>query len=84
MGSTQGVNVLLNLFFGPAVNAARGVAVQVQAAVMQFAMNFQTAVNPQITKNYANSDFNNMHELMYRSAKMSFFSSLRLEFTNND
>lgn len=73
MGSTQGVNVLLNLFFGPAVNAARGVAVQVQAAVMQFAMNFQTAVNPQITKNYANSDFNNMHELMYRSAKMSFF-----------
>lgn len=73
MGSTQGVNVLLNIFFGPVVNAARGVAVQVQSAVMQFAMNFQTAVNPQITKNYANSDFQSMHELMYRSAKMSFF-----------
>ena len=73
MGSTQGVNVLLNVFFGPVVNAARGVAVQVQSAVIQFSMNFQTAVNPQITKNYANSNFEDMHALMYRSAKMSFY-----------
>lgn len=73
MGSTQGLNVLLNIFFGPVVNAARGVAVQVQSAVLQFAMNFQTAVNPQITKTYAGAEFDQMHSLMYRSAKMSFF-----------
>lgn len=73
MGSTQGVNVLLNVFFGPTVNAARGIAVQVQSAVTQFSINFQTAVNPQITKNYASSHFAEMHELMYRSAKFSFF-----------
>lgn len=73
MGATQGVNILLNVFFGPVVNAARGVAVQVQAAVTQFSINFQTAINPQITKNYANSNFEDMHELMYRSSKMSFF-----------
>lgn len=73
MGSTQGVNVLLNVFFGPIVNAARGIAVQVQSAVTQFSINFQTAVNPQITKNYASSHFAEMHELMYQSAKFSFF-----------
>ena len=50
---TQGVNVLLNMFFGPIVNAARGIAVQVQMAVFQFCGNFQTALNPQITKTYA-------------------------------
>lgn len=73
MGATQGVNVLLNIFFGPLVNAARGIAVQVQSAVSQFALNFQTAVNPQITKSYANHSFTEMHELMCRSAKFSFF-----------
>ena len=46
------VNILLNMFFGPAVNAARGVAVQVQGAVSYFSSNFQMALNPQITKNY--------------------------------
>ncbi len=72
MGATQGLNILLNVFFGPAVNAARGVAVQVQAAISQFALNFQTAVNPQITKTYASEDFNQMHALIFRSAKFSF------------
>lgn len=46
---TQGVNILLNMFFGPAVNAARGIAVQVQNAVNQFSFNFQTALNPHTT-----------------------------------
>lgn len=78
MGSTQGINVLLNIFFGPVVNAARGIAVQVQAAVSQFAINFQTAVNPQITKSYASSKFSEMHELMCRSSKFSFFLLLAL------
>ena len=53
VGCTQGVNVLLNMFFGPAVNAARGVAVQVQNTIRNFCLNFQAAVNPQITKSYS-------------------------------
>ena len=47
---SQGINILLNMFFGPVVNAARGIAIQVQGAVVQFSINFQTALNPQITK----------------------------------
>lgn len=47
---TQGLNMMLNIFFGPVVNAARGIAVQVQSAVHQFVSGFQTALNPQITK----------------------------------
>lgn len=73
IGFTQGLNVLLNMFFGPAVNAARGVAVQVQGAVSQFSMNFQTAINPQITKSYAQQDFGNMHMLVCRSSKFTYF-----------
>ena len=73
MGFTQGVNILLNVFFGPVVNAARGVAVQVQGAVGQFSRNFQMAVNPQITKKYADGDMKGMHTLLYRSSKFSFF-----------
>lgn len=68
----QGVNVLLNIFFGPAVNAARGVAVQVQSAVNMFATNFQTAINPQIMKTYAAGDMQSMHSLLFRSAKFTF------------
>lgn len=69
---TQGLNMMLNIFFGPIVNAARGIAVQVQAAVQQFVSGFQTALNPQITKNYASGDLEQMHSLMFRSAKFSF------------
>ena len=70
---TQGINILLNIFFGPVVNAARGIAVQVQGVVQQFVSNFQMALNPQITKSYAVSDMEKMHTLMFRSAKFSFF-----------
>jgi len=70
---TQGLNIMLNIFFGPVVNAARGIAVQVQWAVHQFVSNFQMALNPQITKTYANGDLDNMHLLMFRSARFSFF-----------
>ena len=56
----QGINVLLNLFFGPVVNAARGLAVQVQSAVQMFATNFQMAMNPQIMKTYATGDLNHL------------------------
>ena len=69
----QGLNMLLNVFFGPVVNAARAVAVQVQGAIQQFVGNFQTALNPQITKTYAAGELNEMHRLMFRSARFSFY-----------
>lgn len=69
---TQGVNVLLNIFFGAAVNAARGVAVQVQGMVGRFISSFQTAVNPQLTKSYASGDLEYMHRLIFSSSKYSF------------
>lgn len=70
---TQGLNILLNMFFGPAVNAARGIAVQVQNAIQGFCANFQMALNPQITKNYASGDLKQMHSLVFASSKYSFF-----------
>lgn len=69
----QGLNLLLNMFFGPAINAARGIAVQVQSVVIQFATNLQTAINPQITKNYAMGDLKTMHDLVFRSSRYTFF-----------
>lgn len=68
----QGLNILLNLFFGPVVNAARAVAVQVESAVSRFAVNFQMAINPQITKTYASGHMEEMHQLIYRSSRFTF------------
>lgn len=68
----QGLSILLNIFFGPVVNAARGIALQVQSAVWQFATNFQNAMNPQITKTYASLQLQQMHSLIIRSSKFSF------------
>lgn len=78
VGAGQGVNIVLNMFFGPVVNAARGVAIQVQNAVMGFSSNFQMAINPQITKNYATGNLAYMHTLIYASSKYSFFLLLIL------
>ncbi|MCA4531109.1 lipopolysaccharide biosynthesis protein [Bacteroides xylanisolvens] len=72
LGVVQGLNILLNIFFGPAVNAARGIAVQVQGTISNFSTNFQTALNPQIIKSYANKDLGYMHQLIFKSAKYSF------------
>lgn len=71
--SGQGVNVLLNMFFGPAINAARGLALQVQSAITGFSANFQMAMNPQITKNYANAQLEKMHTLIYASSRFSYY-----------
>lgn len=83
----QGLNMLLNVFFGPVVNAARAVSVQVQSAIQQFVGNFQMALNPQITKTYAKGEMNEMHKLMFRSARFSFyllfFLSLPVLFETN-
>lgn len=76
--NTQGVNMLLNMFFGVAVNAARGVALSVNNIVNQFVGNFMTAINPQITKSYASGDLVNMHKLVCRGAKFSYYCMLLL------
>lgn len=71
--STQGVNVLTNMFFPVRVNAARGITAQVDSAVNHFVGNFSTALNPQITKSYAMGNLEYMHSLLVRGAKYSFF-----------
>lgn len=73
IGFTQGLNILINIFFGPAVNAARAVSVQVQNAVVSFTTNFQTAVNPQLMQSVANEDFTKAQMLLKLSSKFSFF-----------
>ncbi len=78
VSSNQALNMLLNMFFGPVVNAARGIAIQVMGAITQFITNFQIALNPQIVKSYAQGDFVQMHKLIYRGAKFSFFLMLLL------
>lgn len=70
---TQGLNILLNMFFGPVVNAARAIAVTIQGVVTGFVSNFQMALNPQITKSYAVGDLPRMHSLIFSSSKYSFF-----------
>ena len=71
--NTHGVNILMNIYFGVTVNAARGVAMNVNGKTMHFVTNFTTAINPQITKSYAKHDLSYMHKLMIRSAKFSSF-----------
>ena len=71
MAVTHGENILLNMFFGPVVNAARGIAIQVDAAISSFTVNFQVAVNPQITKSYAEGNLESHRRLIYVSAKYS-------------
>lgn len=71
-GVTQGINILLNLFFNPLINAARGISVQVNYAILGFINNFQTAVNPQIVKLYAAEKIEELHSLLFNNAKFSF------------
>lgn len=73
MLNTQGVNLLINIFFGVTTNAARAIAVQVDVAVTQFVNNFTVALNPQITKSYAAGDYDYMYKLVCRGIKFSFF-----------
>ena len=70
--SGQGLNILLNLFFGPIVNASRAVAFQVNNAVHGFASNFLIAMFPQITKNYSSGNIKEFYDLMIRGGKFAF------------
>ena len=69
----QGVNMILNVFFGPVVNAARGIAEQVNGAVSKFVSNFQVALNPQIIKTYAAEDWEETMRLVYRGTRFSYY-----------
>lgn len=71
--SGQGINILLGNFFAPAINAARGIAVQVLTVLKQFVYNFQTAINPQIIKSYAAEEINEAQKLTLNSIRLSFF-----------
>lgn len=70
--ATQGLNIVLNTFGGPTVNAARAIAVQVQGMLNSFWTNFQTAVNPQIIKNYASKENEKLYNLVIQSSYFSF------------
>lgn len=69
----QGVNILLNLFLGPIINAARGIANTVNNVLSSFAGNFMTALNPQITKSYAAGDYDYMFSLVERGSRFSYY-----------
>ena len=74
--NTQGVNIVTNIYFGVATNAARGVSNQVEAIVKQFVTNFTTAINPQITKSYAAGNLDYTYSLVCRSSKFSYLLML--------
>ena len=72
-GNGQGVNILINMFFGVSVNAARTVAYQVENALTSFSGNFLAAVNPQIVKAYAQNDHKRFFELIFESGKYAYY-----------
>lgn len=76
----QGVNMILNSFFGVVVNAARGIAFQVSAAIASLSGNFQQAMNPPIVKSYARHEMAEMHKLIMNGTKFSFYLLLLLSF----
>ena len=72
MVKDQGLNMILNLFFGPVVNAAKGIATQVAGAVQGFVSNISIAVRPQLTGSYASGDKERAFRMMYTLSKLSF------------
>ncbi len=72
-GCIQGLNILLNTFFGPAVNAAYGIALIVQTKLTQFCNNTQMAFNPPITKCYASGEMESMRHLVIFNSKISYY-----------
>lgn len=78
MAQGQGLNMVLNVFCGPVVNAARSIAYQVQSAATQFSSNFLTAVRPQIIKLYARNDVEAMMKLVYQSSILTYILMLMI------
>lgn len=73
---SQGINILLNIFFNPVVNAARGIAYQVNAAINQFVNSFFQAVRPNIMKLSAKQELDRMYRIVFTSSKLSFYMML--------
>lgn len=73
MGFIQGVNILLNIFFGPVLNAAYTIAMQAYSGIRSFCSSFQLASNPQIVKAYSERDYERLNKLLITVCKMSFF-----------
>ena len=71
--NTQGINILLNMFFGPAINAARGIANSVNNALMSFGNSFKQALNPQLMKSYAQNNPEYMWNLVERGTRILYF-----------
>lgn len=78
VSQNQGVNVLLNVFFGPIVNAASGISFQIQSAVKLFINNFLTAVRPQVVKSFAEKNFDRMYGLTFKAIKYSLLLMMAL------
>lgn len=73
LSANQGLNILVNIFYGVTVNTALGIANQISNNVFQFISNFQVAFNPQIVKCYAANEMQRLYNLMFASSKMSYF-----------
>lgn len=69
----QGINIIMNLFFGPTINAAKGIAFQISNVILLFAQNFMKAISPQIIKSYTIGDHNGLLNLIDSASKFSYF-----------
>lgn len=76
----HGINLLMNIFFGVTVNAAKGIATQVDSAINSFVQNFMMALNPQITKSYAAGDYTTVNKIILLGSKFSFLLFLTVCF----
>lgn len=76
----QGVNILLNIFFGPLINAARAISFQLQGAVKQFTRNFLVAVRPQVVKSFAENKYEDMYQLTFTAIRLSLLLMMMLIF----
>jgi len=70
--SAQGINIILNIFFGPVAVASRAISMQISSGLSQFVNGFQQAINPQITKFYASNQLEEMNKLLYQNSKYAF------------
>ena len=73
IAKSEGPNYLINNFFGVVLNASMGLAKQVSLVIYNFAVNFQTAFNPQIVKLYAAKNYDSLYKLIFRASKLSFY-----------
>lgn len=71
--NTQGVNILINIFFGVSYNAARGLAHKIEGVVKRFTNDFTVALNPQITKSYAAGEIDEMNKLICRGTRLTYY-----------